>query len=130
RWRLQEWKKHSWLRIFAQFHIFTVFHDAHNLDPRSILHLVISADGVGGRGKHLDRKLPIHHGYGRRVLIVMPGEGPAGQQGSTGGMKVLGRYLVLVGHASGIRWPEISGFFIEDIYPAAGAIDQRRVIVH
>ena len=42
--RLQEWEKHRRLWIFGQARIFSVFHDAHHLDARSIPHLVISAD--------------------------------------------------------------------------------------
>jgi hypothetical protein len=57
--------------IFRKAQIFTDFDNAHNLDARSILHLVISADCIGYRTKDLAGKLPIDYRDERRILLVI-----------------------------------------------------------
>jgi hypothetical protein len=109
--------------IFSEAQIFSVFDYAHNLDTRSILHPVRSADRVRYRAKDPAGKLPVHHGDAWRVLVVMSGKVSACQQGCAGGSEVFGRYVVPVGHGSDIRQPQVFGFFLEDIRPAAGCID-------
>ena len=64
-------------RIVREAFIFPAFYNAHHLDPRSITHLVESAQSIHRGAEYFNGELPIHDGHAWRVLVVMPGEGPA-----------------------------------------------------
>ena len=75
--------------------ILSVFRNTHHLDARSIRHLEVAAHGASvAEPKILRANSAIHHGHAWRILIVVPGEVPAGQQGRARGMEVFGRDAV------------------------------------
>src|SRR5208282_4407005 len=86
---------------------FSVLCNTHHLYARSIRHLVITAHCVGYRAENFTCKLPIYYRYAWRVLVVMPGEGPARQQGRPRSVEVFGRDLKHDGISGGVRWPQI-----------------------
>ena len=94
--------------------VFSVFHNTHHLYARSIALLEISAHGVRYRAKDLARKLLVDHGHARRVLVVMPGEGPARQQDGACRVEVFGRYAEHEGVSGGIRRPQVCRFVGKD----------------
>src|ERR1700719_542886 len=79
RGRLQEWEKHGRLRVFDEAVIFSLFRDAHHLDARSILYLVISTHCASHRTKN-SRELRVGHRYPRRFFIVLPCKASPGQK--------------------------------------------------
>src|ERR1019366_9450631 len=111
---LQNREKNDRHWIFRETVILPVFCDAHHLNARSIPHLVRASDWIGRESKKLTRKLPIHHGYTWRVLIVVPSKGSPGKQGSTGGLEVFGRDIEYRGVGCGVRWSQIGRIVGED----------------
>ena len=126
---MQDGEKHRRLGIFRQAHVLAVFDNADHPDARSIPHPVIPAHRVGYGAEDFARKLLVDHCHARRIGIVMPGDGPSGQQGCARRMEVFGRYLEHEGSGRGIQWAQIGGFVGED-HRGGPALIQRRGTGH
>jgi hypothetical protein len=112
--RLQEGEKHGRLCFLSKAAVFSLFHNAHDLDARSIGQLVIFAHYAAVRTEDGAREFLVDHRYPRRILIVMPGEASSGEQGSTGRVEIFRRYLVHEGLRSGISLAQLRGFIGKD----------------
>ena len=103
------------MRVFGESGILSVFDEAGHLYASSIRHLEVTADCLFCWAEKFARKLPIHHRNPRRILIVMQGEFPAGEQGSALGTKIARRDVVHVRIRCGIRCSQIRRSIGKDI---------------
>src|SRR5207237_4857822 len=77
--RLQDRQKHCRLWLLGKARIFSVLYDSYHLDARSVSRLIVSADRVRRRRKHLARKRLVDHGQARPPYTPMPGQVPSSQ---------------------------------------------------
>jgi hypothetical protein len=77
---LQEGVEHGWLGIFRQRFIFTIFHDADDLNPFAIPELEMTTYGLVDRSKDFAGKFTIDDCDRGSLAIVVQGESPPGQK--------------------------------------------------
>jgi hypothetical protein len=100
---LQDAEKHRRVLIFGQRPVLSVFGNSHDLDARSIRHLVITAECSYLPSQRFCAQTADHYANRWRVLVVMPRERPAGKQRAALRVKVFRRYVVHVGTRRDIR---------------------------
>ena len=109
RWRLQKRQEHGRLRIFAQGLVFSVLHNANDFHAGATPDLEERPMAFCSRAENLARELAIDNADSGRILAVVPGDGPPGQQRGLGGLEIARRDAILNGVGGLVGGPVIRG---------------------